>query len=100
MEPADDRELSALLRAWQAPDAPPGLGARLRVARTPWWRWLLTGTIRIPVPVAIAVVLLVAGWLYLRTPGLPAAPPPAPVVSLADFEPVAAVDVRVVGEVK
>jgi hypothetical protein len=108
----DDRELNQLLREWKAPDAPPHLIAprhsspphRQSIRGRGWWVWLLTGSIRIPVPVGIAAALIAALWLYTsesrRAPA--PAPPPAsqPVVSLADFQPVADVEVRVVGELK
>ena len=57
----EDQELNRLLREWKAPDAPPRLGPRrahgLRL------RWLVTGTIRVPVPVALAALLLAAVWI-------------------------------------
>lgn len=56
----DDRELNRLLREWKAPDAPPHL--RPPRAQTSTLRWLITGAIRVPVPVALAVVLLAAWW--------------------------------------
>jgi hypothetical protein len=66
--------------------------------------WLLTGSIRVPVPVGIAAALLAALWLYASDARRPLVPEPSPAslpaVSLADFEPVAVVDVRVVGEMK
>jgi quercetin dioxygenase-like cupin family protein len=54
----DDHELNGLLREWKAPDAPPDL--RPRPAHASWRRWLITGAIRVPVPVALAALLLVA----------------------------------------
>jgi len=57
----DDRELNRLLREWKAPDAPPGL--RPRPAQPSWLRWLVGGTIRVPVPVAFAAVVLAALWI-------------------------------------
>jgi quercetin dioxygenase-like cupin family protein len=73
----DDRELNQLLREWTAPDAPPDLrppptqGSRLR--------WLITGTIRVPVPVAIAAVLLAGLWIASTRPGqIPTPEPSAP----------------------
>ena len=57
----DDRELNRLLREWKAPDAPPHL--RPRRAHGSRLRWLVTGTIRVPVPVALAALLLVALWI-------------------------------------
>ena len=56
----DDQELNRLLREWTAPDAPSDL--RPPRARESWWRWLVTGTIRVPVPVALAALLLIAVW--------------------------------------
>ena len=57
----DDRELNRLLREWKAPDAPPHL--RPRRAHRSWLRWLVSGTIRVPVPVALAALLLAALWI-------------------------------------
>jgi quercetin dioxygenase-like cupin family protein len=57
----EDRDLDRLLREWKAPDAPPhlrpprGRGSRLR--------WLVSGSIRVPVPAALAAVLLAALWV-------------------------------------
>jgi hypothetical protein len=57
MDPLNDRELDQLLGAWRAPAAPADLEHRVSKARqTPWWQWLLTGTIRVPVPLTIAVI--------------------------------------------
>jgi quercetin dioxygenase-like cupin family protein len=73
----DDRELNQLLREWRAPDAPPDL--RPRPAPEPWLRWLLTGTVRVPVPVALAVPLLAVVWIAASRPGpIPARPVPPP----------------------
>jgi hypothetical protein len=97
----DDRELNALLREWKAPDAPPHL--QPPTARVSFWAWLLTGSIRIPVPVGVAVAALVAFWLFASRPSEPPVtevPSPEPVVSLADFTPVEQVEVRIVGELK
>ena len=59
-----DEELSRLLRAWAAPDAPRAADARLLAAfrrqtteRAPSWRRLLTASVRVPVPVAALSVL-------------------------------------------
>lgn len=63
----DDQELNQLLREWKAPDAPPGL--RVPRAPTSWMRWLIAGSIRVPVPIAIAALLLLAVWAATtRTP--------------------------------
>ena len=63
----DDRELNRLLREWTAPDAPPDLRPR-RVSGSRL-RWLVSGTIRVPVPVALAALLLVGLWIALARPG-------------------------------
>lgn len=56
----EDRELDRLLREWKAPDAP----MHLRPRRTRGARlgWLITGSIRVPVPVALGVMVLAAFW--------------------------------------
>lgn len=106
MEPLDDHELNGLLRQWEAPPAPPGLRDRVwerRAApRTGAWRWLLTGSIQVPVPVAAAALVVLAVWLFLASPLRQPSPDDAPdtpsVVSLADFQPVDRVELRLVGE--
>ena len=62
----DDRDLNRLLHEWRAPDAPPDL--RPRRARRSWLRWLVSGTIRVPVPVALAAMLLAAFWIASTRP--------------------------------
>lgn len=82
----DEEELNRLLREWEAPAAPGDL--RPRPARPPLWRWLLTGSIRVPVPAALAVVLVVpffwtgGAWpvpsgLWEPTPGDTTGPAPS-----------------------
>jgi hypothetical protein len=86
MEPLNENELNQLLRKWEAPAAPHTLTSR--VLAKPWWRWLLTGTVRIPVPVAVAVAAVVVLWIYHSRPNpVPRVAQPA-TVSLADFKPV------------
>jgi hypothetical protein len=56
MEPLNDQELDELLKQWPAPPAPETLVKRIRQAkRRPWWKWLIIGTIRVPVPLALAL---------------------------------------------
>jgi hypothetical protein len=57
--PLNDDELKQALRQWQAPNAPASLERRV-LPQDPWWRWLLTGTVRIPVPALIATAVAVA----------------------------------------
>ena len=116
MEPLDDRELSEILHQWEAPGAPPTLRERVlparQTAKKTIWRWLLTGTIRVPVPVGVAAGILLAFWIYssvatktpenfLGDPGgnsQPVSSPQARPVTLADFQPVAQLQPRIVGE--
>lgn len=64
----DGRELDDLLREWKAPDAPPHLRPPRR--RQSWAGWLVTGTVRVPVPVALAALLLAAFWVVPVRPAL------------------------------
>ena len=81
----DDQELNRLLREWRAPDAP----ADLRPPRArPWWRWLLSGTIRVPVPVALTALLLGVvwvGWTRAETGPSPVTSTPRPSGELARY---------------
>ena len=100
MEPLSDDELNQLLHQWKAPDAPASLERKVVPGGTPWWRWLISGSIRIPVPVGVAIVVALALWVYFR--GSAQAPPqlPAKAVSLADFQPVKQLEPRVIGRAK
>jgi len=95
MEPEDDQKLSELLQEWRVTGAPPSLDERVLGRPKTWWRFLLTGSIRIPVPVgvAIAALLLVMTAALLRQRP---APPPGSPVSLVDFRPVDDPQVRVI----
>ena len=100
MEPLDDDELKQLVPAWKAPDAPAHLHQQVFGARRQsWWTWLFTGAIRIPVPACAAVLLLLA-WLAIgRQPDAVPTPPAVgqAVVTLADFQPPAEIQVKRVG---
>jgi hypothetical protein len=99
MKQDEDRELAGLLREWNVPDAPPSLDRRVltgrRTGREAWWRFLLTGSIRIPVPVgmAFAATLLFTIGGVIRQRPTPAPAPPT--VSLVEFRPVNHLNVRV-----
>lgn len=96
MDPLNDDELNQFLRQWEAPGAPPGSGEEA-VTHVPWWRWLLTGSIPLPVPVGIAAAALIAVWLYFNAADT--RPLPEPVgVSLAGFQPVAHLESRIIAE--
>lgn len=83
-----DDELRSMLRSWQAPRAPESLRRRLFPARPFSLGWLLTGELRIPVPVALAAMcLLLAGaYVSLRRPQ----------ASLSDFDHVTSLRPRIV----
>ena len=90
----NDDELKSLLRTWQAPPAPPTLRAAVLRERRPFWQWLWSGEVRMPVPVLLSVLVLTAGWMaYWGTT------PPRRVleaVSLTDFEQVKKLEPRIV----
>jgi hypothetical protein len=71
MEPIDRRELSndeldSMLPEWKSPRAPASLRAALFSEKEfpgkpgPWWRSIWTASIRIPLPVAGALAILIA----------------------------------------
>jgi hypothetical protein len=121
-EPERDDELSRLLQRWSAPLVPDGIDERMLAAYRrqagagePWWKRLFTASVRVPLPVAVGVLMLliVTAALALR----PVAPQPTaettgpqapvqaarygdvPVVSrtsLAGFQPVTEVTATVV----
>lgn len=117
-----DEELDSLLARWSAPVVPEGLDERVlamfrreKSTAFPWWERLFTASVRVPLPVAVGLLLLfvVTAVLALR----PVAPQPTagtsapsgpvlaarradpPVVtrtSLAGFQPVSEVTATVV----
>ena len=100
MDPFDDDDLKPFLRQWQAPEPPERLRTRVFGASSVWrWAWLLTGSVRVPVP-ALAGVLVLLVWLAV---GRGVTVPPDDVssqrpVSLADFQPPRELRVRIVVE--
>jgi hypothetical protein len=94
MEPMDDPGLKKLLREWQVEDAPRSLDERVLSVRQPWWKLLMGGSVRVPLPVALALAVLfvVMGAALLR----PRTNPPLPsTINLADFRAVQDVQVRI-----
>jgi hypothetical protein len=76
-----EEDLDGLLRRWGAPVVPDGMDERIlaayrRQVRTaePWWSRLFTATVRVPLPVAVGLLMLLAvtAALALR----PVSPPP------------------------
>jgi len=63
MEP-NDPELRNLLREWQTPAISGALEDRVLRPRRNWSSFLVRGYIRVPLPVAycLVVLLVVAGW--------------------------------------
>jgi len=96
----DDKELSQLLRRWKAPETPSSLTRRVLPPKRSGWRWLLTGSIRIPVPLGVAALLVLALWLLIdRKPAPEPIAQPAPdSITLADFQPVHQLEPRVLGK--
>jgi len=120
-----DEELQRLLARWSASPVPDGMDGHILAAyrrRTggaePWWKRLLTASVRVPLPVAVGVLLLLIVTAALARRPAPPAPTAgttapsdpvqtvrteAPVVtptSLAGFQPVAEVTATVVTDVK
>ncbi|HVG72748.1 MAG TPA: hypothetical protein VM819_17670 [Vicinamibacterales bacterium] len=103
MEPLNDDELKHAVSSWKAPTTPDHLRNRIFGARQPWWRWVLTGSVRVPVPVCAALALFLA-WFAWQQRSLPDIVPPASdrqgEVTLADFRPDTEVQARVVGALR
>lgn len=98
MEPLDDKELNHLLQQWKAPATPASIEQRVLSRSEPWWRWLIAGTIRVPVPVGVAILAVLALLLYFGRSETPKSTQErAKVVSLADFQPVRELEPRVIG---
>jgi hypothetical protein len=67
----DDAQLRQVLQEWQAPATPRALEQRVLASRDPWWRFFINGYIRVPVPVAccVAVVVIFAAWRSVKPSG-------------------------------
>jgi hypothetical protein len=93
MQPLNDEELRSVMNKWVAPATPTSLESRVMAAtrRGQWWRWLVTGSIRVPVPVmagCLILLLLLAVQTFHK---------PAPVKQeLAAFEPVKELKPRII----
>ena len=63
-------ELDVLLREWKTPVAPAGLRSALFPRQlVPWYRRWFAASIRVPVPVAVvlSVLLVLSAWLWGST---------------------------------
>ena len=99
MQSLNDDELNRLLETWKAPAAPASLRRKVLSAaaadqRGSWWKWLVRGTVRVPVPILIGLVLLVAILAGYRIPRDVRRPS-----TLAEFEPVKQLQPRVIRSV-
>jgi hypothetical protein len=99
MEPLNDEELNRILRQWDAPSAPSSLEARVLVAalKVGSWKWLLTGSFRIPVPVGVLAALLIVWVLFLGW--RLTAPRPNQKVNFTNFQPVKELKPRIIRSV-
>src|SRR6187399_753650 len=96
MDPLNDEELNQLLSRWKSPGAPADLRDRIPLRPGSPWRWFLTGSIRVPVPLGVAVVVILMVWLFAnRTPPAPIAQPPGS-ITLGDFQAVRQLEPRVI----
>ena len=98
MEPMDDKELTQLLRQWKAPETPSTLTRRV-LPEISGLRWLVNGSIRIPVPLVLAAAVILALWMFLdRKPAPQPIAQPAPgSITLADFQPVHQLEPTIIG---
>jgi hypothetical protein len=80
LDPERDDELHRLLERWSAPVVPDGMDERVLAAYRrqtgggePWWSRLFTASVRVPVPVAVGILMLliVTAALALRPPATP-----------------------------
>jgi hypothetical protein len=89
----EDGELNRLLASWQTPETPGELDQRVIASyrrhfnRGRLWRRWLTGSIRIPVPIAAAALLLLSATSFLAARNA---------TSFPIVNPPAAVDTRIV----
>lgn len=76
MKPLNDNQLKGILESWRAPRPAPPLEARTLEAfrrRRGFWWWLVTGSLRVPAPVAAAILLALfySGYRAWRPPAAP-----------------------------
>ncbi len=92
MEPLNDSELHDLLRQWDAPAAPPHLERRIfgGPRKRPWYSWLLTGSVRVPVPALVLLLVILGALTYVLRPVS------THEVRLSDFQPVSELKPKII----
>lgn len=96
MEPLNDDELRKVLSQWRTPPAPARLNSRIRIqARPVGWRWLLRGTIQVPVPIGVLLLVAVIALSALAVRPTPSGVPGA-AEGLSNFQLVQDLNPRIV----
>lgn len=98
MEPLNDIELRDLLRQWEAPAVPAPLERRIfpELRKEPWHRWMLSGSIRVPAPVLVLLLLILSALAYVLPRSRQASPAGAREISFSDFQPVAEPKLKII----
>ncbi len=94
-DPLNDDELDEFLRQWDAPPAPASMKPP-REDGLPWWRWLISGSIRVPVPAGLLAILILVISVYWAVAARQPGDKPGHTVTLADFQPVKQLQPRVI----
>ena len=94
IEPLDDKELNAMLQEWKAPPAPANLRAAI-FPEVPWWRGALAAEIRIPIPFAVAALLLLFAGIWLFRPA-PSPPASTQLITFRELRPVDELKPRII----
>jgi hypothetical protein len=96
METNNDPRLKRLMQEWQAPNVPDALEQRVLGQSRPWWHSLVTSRVRVPLPVAIAVSVLLVWLSALAIRGRVVDEVlPGTADNLRGFQPVKSVNVRI-----
>ena len=99
---SEDAELSALLRAWEAPGPTALARGRLLAefraggVRAPLWRRALSAELRVPLPVAVCAVLALLASLFALAARTQTRPPAATQSTHADVRTTDAPDAKIV----
>ena len=96
MEPLSENELDQFLKQWEAPPAPSSLKPPREDRLPEWLRWLISRTIRVPVPAGLLAVVILLLAAYWAISARQAADRPARTVTLSDFQPVKQLQPRII----